>query len=232
MRILTTLLFTPIFLLASMSPAKSMEDVKTYVEESCGTCHALKKISKDIQERIKRKGSHLYYAGNKYQRKWLEAWLQKTTLIRPSGEFPLNHTEVTDEGDVIKGDTLLKHIDLPSVRAKEVTDYLMSLTPNNNLIENVSYTPKKISLSMGKMNFGKFKGCQSCHRDKANEGGQSGPELYTAWNRLQPEYLISYTKDPNLWDVNTMMPNRHLKDSSLQKLVDYLKVIGEKNANL
>jgi|TARA_B110001469_G_scaffold27506_1_gene28206 mono/diheme cytochrome c family protein len=205
----------------------SMADTTSYVAETCGGCHALQEVSKDVDERINRKGSHLYYAGNKYQYEWLEAWLQAPTQIRPGGDYPLNHTLVTEDGDVIEADSLLEHMILDSDQAIKVTDYLMTLTPFNELLEQVEYEPKAISQSAGEMNFVKFQGCQSCHRDDPEYGGVSGPELYTAWNRLQQNYIISYTQNPELWDKNTMMPNRHIKNSALEKVANYLKVIGE-----
>jgi hypothetical protein len=80
---------------------------------------------------------------------------------------------------------------------------------------------------MGNLNFGKFNGCDACHRDAPNYGGVSGPELYTAWQRLQPKYIASYITNPVAWDPHTLMPHKELKPTVVKKLVDYLKVNGE-----
>jgi mono/diheme cytochrome c family protein len=204
-------------------------DISATVKNDCASCHSLKKVEKDFTQRLERKGSPLYYAGNKYKEPWLTNWLQNPTTVRPGGAYPPNHTIVTDDGDIIDEKSLPKHVKLSPEKASKVTKYLMSLKGHQDLIDKVTYKPKKISKSSGRMNFVKFQGCQSCHKDSSNEGGASGPELYTSWNRLQPEYIASYIKNPQLWDKFTMMPNKHLKDSRIQKLVDYLKVLGESN---
>ena len=207
----------------------SYADIRTTVKNDCASCHSFKKVETDFTQRLERKGSPLYYAGNKYNESWLINWLQNPVTIRPGGSFPPNHTIVTDEGDIIDEKTLPKHMKLSQKKAKEVAQYLMTLKAHQDLIDKVSYKAKKISKSSGRMNFAKFQGCLSCHKDSSTEGGRAGPELYTAWNRLQAKYIVSYLKEPQLWDKFTMMPNKHLKDSKIQKLVDYLKVIGESN---
>ncbi len=207
----------------------SYADISDTVKNDCASCHSLNKVETDFTQRLEQKGSPLYYAGNKYKKSWLINWLQDPIIIRPGGAYPPNHTVVTDEGDIIEEKTLPKHMNLSSEKAKEVAHYLMSLKAHQDLIDKVTYKSKKISKSSGRMNFVKFQGCQSCHKNSSDEGGVSGPELYTAWNRLQPEYIASYIKNPQLWDKYTMMPNKHLKDSRIQKLVDYLKVLGESN---
>ncbi|HCH23158.1 MAG TPA: cytochrome C [Oceanospirillaceae bacterium] len=204
-----------------------MADTASFFAETCGDCHALQAVSKDVKERISRKGSHLFYAGNKYRPQWLESWLQAPTQIRPGGAYPPDATLVTDEGDIILTNTLPKHLSLDADEAKKVTSHLMTLTPFSSLLEQVDYQPKKISKSAGKMNFVKFQGCQSCHQNQPDEGGLSGPELYTAWHRLQQKYIISYSQHPELWDKNSMMPNRHIKEKALKKVANYLKIIGE-----
>ena len=35
--------------------------------------------------------------------------------------------------------------------------------------------------------------CIGCHQDEPGYGGVSGPELYTAWERLQPSFIASWT---------------------------------------
>ncbi len=206
------------------------EDVGQYVSKSCAGCHALTQAeikNADVSERARRKGPPLYYAGDKFKQKWLERWLAKPVRLRPAGSFPPDHTIVTDDGDVIDRATLKDHLALPAGKTKLVAGYLMGLHMGDKPLLNSQYKPKKISKMLGSMDFNKFKGCSACHRDAADNGGVSGPELYTAWSRMQPEFLISYIKDPVAWDVHTMMPDKHLKEKEIHKLVDYLKLIGE-----
>lgn len=208
----------------------SADEVKGYVENTCAACHAMTKPNYEelgISERLDRKGPHLYYAGDKFNKEWLVSWLESPERIRPAGDFPPNHTIVTDEGDMVDESTLHEHIAVPKEMVEPVADYLMSLHLENAPQMAEEYTPKKVSPVMGRMNFYKFKGCATCHRDEPDSGGLSGPELYTAWSRLNPNFFITYVVDPVAWDPNTMMPNRHLKEGDVHQLVDYLKGKGE-----
>lgn len=218
-----------IFCVSAMHTAMA-EEVKTYVSSACAGCHVLTEdgmTKTDVSERMYRKGPPLYYAGDKFRQDWLERWLADPVRIRPGGAFPPDHTVVTDDGDVIDSKTLTAHIALPEDKAEAVAAYLMGLRAAHKPALEESYSPQKVSRMLGSMNFNKFKGCSSCHRDEEDTGGQSGPELYTAWTRMQPEFIVSYTRDPAAWDPHTMMPDRHLKEKEIHKLVDYLKLIGE-----
>ena len=208
------------------------ENMSNYMENNCTSCHALTEPvykSMGVSERINRKGPPLFFSGNKFRKEWLVSWLQKPVRIRPGGSYPPSHTIVTDEGDFIDEKSLKSHPLVSKKLAEEISDYLLSLRPNDALINQEKYEAKSISLMMGKMNFNKFKGCAACHRDSEDSGGISGPELYTAWLRLKPDFISSYIKNPISWDPYSMMSQKHLKDKDVHKLVDYLKIITEQN---
>jgi len=201
-----------------------------YLAAQCADCHALSAAEVDglpFTERAQRKGPQLHYAGNKFREDWLRAWLVAPTRIRPGGSFPPAHTVVTDEGDFIDEATLADHPSVPDESVDAVVAGLMGRKLQDPPMLAETYEPKNGSLMLGKMNFNKFKGCGACHRDAPDSGGLSGPELYTAWFRLQPGFLVSYTADPVAWDPHSMMPNRHLKESDIHKLADYLKLVAE-----
>jgi cytochrome c2 len=213
---------------ASVPPAQA--DVVADVQQQCGSCHALAHdyATQNIQERAARKAPPLDYAGNKFRRDWLESWLQKPERIRPAGVFPPAHVQKGADGDTIAASGLAEHPALPAAQAKAVADHLMTLTPLGKLIEAQNYAPGSIALRMGKMNFGKFKGCDACHQDAPGQGGISGPELYTAWQRLQPGFISGYIADPTAWDPHSMMPKGDLNADAVHKLTNYLKAIAEK----
>lgn len=217
-------------LLAAGAPVAAQADVAADVQQQCGSCHALTHdyAAESIAERAARKAPPLDYAGNKFNREWLVSWLQKPEPIRPAGTFPPAHVQAGADGDTIAAGGLTKHPALPAAQAEAVADYLMTLTPFTKLIQAQNYTPGNIALRMGKMNFGKFKGCDACHQDAPGKGGVSGPELYTAWQRLQPGFISAYIADPVVWDPHTMMPKGDLNDDAVHKLANYLKAIGEK----
>lgn len=220
-----------VLLLALGGARVAFADTAAELRQQCGACHALERpdyAAQGIAERIDRKGPPLYYAGNKFRREWLVRWLQQPTRLRPAGMFPPAAVRATPDGDVVDESRLPKHPTLPAAQAEAFADYLMTLRPFDALLAAVAYQPGSISLRMGQMNFGKFKGCDGCHQDAPQHGGVSGPELYTAWARLQPAFIAAYIGDPVAWDPHTMMPRSDLNADAVGKLVDYLKAIGEK----
>lgn len=211
--------------LAVCAPAPAGE-----AETRCGGCHALTApdvAARGIAERLERKAPPLWYAGNKYREGWLASWMQAPVTILPAGYFPNAAIRQTPEGDVPDPDKLHRHEPLPAALAESIAAELMALRPHDALIAAVSYTPGTLALRMGTMDFRKFKGCQSCHQDAPGEGGLSGPELHTAWQRLEPAYMASFIADPKAWDANTIMPRMEMNEAAVNKLVDYLRLIGD-----
>ena len=78
---------------------------------------------------------------------------------------------------------------------------------------------------MDEMMFDKFYlGVWPCRQIEPHYGGLSGPEVYTAATRLQPEYIASFIRNPQLGN-STWMPNKHVSDNNIQKLGYYFEEI-------
>jgi cytochrome c2 len=214
----------------SLPLAAHAADPAALVQEKCAGCHSLEApdAAAGPAERAQRKAPPLHYAGNKFRRDWLAAWLQKPVRIRPAGVFPPAHAQSTPKGDVVDPAALPAHPALPAAEAQAAADHLMTLKPLEKLIQSERYEPGGIALRMGQMNFGKFKGCDGCHQDAPERGGVSGPELYTAWQRLQPRFISAYIGNPVAWDPHSMMPGAEMNADNVHKLANYLKAIGEK----
>ncbi|MCB1660968.1 MAG: c-type cytochrome [Pseudomonadales bacterium] len=205
-------------------------DGEQLLKESCSNCHQINtpdRASLTLQEKMTRKGPPLYFAGHKYQQPWLENWLQHPTKITPAGGgFWVNAVVVTDEGDEIDETKLTRHVAVSQEQAKAIATFLMTLKPYPELINEGEYTAKKIPRMLAAKDFRKFKGCVACHRDEKDFGGVTGPELYTAMQRLKPEYIASYIRNPTAWEPRSLMPNNHLNDAPIYKLMNYLNIIG------
>lgn len=217
-------------LLGLFLPLASHADGGAKVREQCAGCHAIEKpdyAALGVTERSERKGPPLFYAGDKFNAQWLEAWLVAPKRIRPAGAFPAAHVRPSEQGDVVDPATLSEHPALSAADAAAVTQYLMQLRPFQERIAAQTYQPADVEMRMAQMNFGKFKGCDGCHRHSPDLGGQSGPELYTAWDRLQPAFISAYIADPVFWDPHTLMPRAGLNEKEVHKLVNYLKKVGE-----
>jgi mono/diheme cytochrome c family protein len=200
--------------------------------QQCVSCHNMTgPAAQTLKEAFAKKGPDLFYAGNKYRQEWLVSWLQKPVRIRPAGMYYGNHIKPGAKGDEIDAGTLQDHIALTKEDAVAMAAALMKLKPHDELIAREKIEPGTISKQMGEMNFDKFWGCMACHLIEPEYGGNSGPELYTAGRRLQPEYMASFIRNPQAWQPKNWMPNKDVSDGSIQKLVHYLQVLSQESEN-
>lgn len=139
------------------------------------------------------------------------------------------HIKPGKKSDEIDTASLVRHPRLSSENATRVAEELMSLKHHQKLVKAGDYQPGSISITLGEMIFDKFKGCLACHQIEPGYGGLSGPEVYTAANRLQEDYLISFMRNPQAWEPKIFMPNKNLTEKDLQKLVHYLRALSQEN---
>jgi len=193
---------------------------------SCAACHALTKPTDTSMERaFARKGPDLWYAGSKFKAEWLTAWLQDPKPIRPAGyPFFANLKEGTDH-DEVDASKLTPHPKLAKADAEAASAALMALTAPD-LVSAGGYKGDASSARMGAMAFTKLRGCASCHSGEGGQGGLSGPELTDAGARLQADFVVAYTADPQRFDPHVSMPTQKLSDQDLQRLAGYLATLG------
>lgn len=202
------------------------------LQKECASCHNISgPVAQTLKEAFARKGPDLSYAGNKYRQEWLASWLQKPERIRPAGMYYGDHIKTGPKGDEIDPSTLTSHVAISKEDATAIATELMKLRPHDDLIAREKIEPGTITKQMGEMNFDKFWGCMACHLIEPEYGGLSGPELYTAGKRLQPEFMASFIRSPQAWEPKTWMPNKEVTDSAIQKLVHYLEVLSKESAN-
>lgn len=207
-------------------------DGMAVLKAGCVDCHSITgPAPQNLKAIWDRKGPDFFYAGNKYREEWLVEWLQKPTRIRPAGEFYENHIKPGAKHDEVDAATLKDHVALSKADAGAVAAELMKLKAHDDLIATEKIEPGTISKQSGEMAFDKFLGCIACHRIEPDYGGLSGPELYTAGKRLQPEFIASYIRSPQAWDPLIWMPNKHVTDANIQKLVHYLELLSKDSGN-
>lgn len=220
--------------LASVCFNAAAADGNEILKSSCSSCHNLTgPAPTTLKELWSRKAPDLFYAGNKYRAEWLEAWLQKPTRIRPAGMFYADNLKSGEKAEVVDTAKLSDHQALDKEKATAVTAELIKLKPHDDLIAKEAIEPGTIGLTMGEMVFDKFTGCLACHEIEPEYGGVTGPELYTAGARLQPAFIASFTRSPQAWDPKTWMPNKHVSDINIQKIVRYIDALSKEanNAN-
>jgi len=218
------------FILVSMASLTNAlaDGGASILNERCASCHDLKGPAPTTLAKLwQRKGPDLFYAGNKYNQAWIEAWLQNPKRIRPAGMFYRQHIKPGPKHDIVDTSTLKPHIALTKAEANAVANALMKLKANSALTakEKLVSAPSPL----GEMMFDKISGCMACHQIEPGFGGMSGAEVFTAGRRLQPAFMLSFIKNPQAWDPKTWMPNKHLPADNVQQLVNYLIDLSREN---
>lgn len=215
-------------LLGSLGPNSALAD-DVLTRAGCDGCHLLAPPAPEARNLAAfeaRRAPDLFYAGSKFRPEWLHVWLQNPKRIRPAGLHPARNAQTIGGQDQLDASRLEPH---PAVLASEVealVDALIALDwQSERLPDTLQLRP--VPRMLARLNFVKFKGCASCHRSSEDFGGLSGPELYTAWARMRPEFLWSYIADPQAWDPVAPMPGYALVPGEVGKLVQYLRQLSE-----
>lgn len=211
------------------SDAMALEG-STIVKKKCVSCHnIMRPAPRTFQGVLKRRAPDLFYAGSKFKRQWLIRWIQKPSLIRPSGVMFINNI-VTRKGRDIIDNAKVKPCPskLKPAEAQSVADFLMTLKDPKMPIGVVD-PKKRLRKSKALMTFASKYPCIGCHtimfKGKVR-GGKSGPDLRNAGNRLNPDWVYARIENPQYWDPKTWMPKiemSHKKRTMLTLLINSMK---------
>jgi mono/diheme cytochrome c family protein len=212
---------------SSRSVQEAQSEGQKIAAAKCAACHSFQSSGQiDPEELEHSQGPTLAYAGNKFQLSWLEKWLVAPTRIRPAGYLTYRYVVSTAEGDRINEAALPAHPTLSPAEAKAVAGYLSSLKKEPN-----AYPASETTGTVrAQLHFEKILGCGSCHQVQPGHGGLSGPELYTAYERINRGWGTAFMAEPNYW--NTIpMPKISIRGDQLAALSDYLfQAPAEKSA--
>ncbi len=224
MRITLLTFFCMAFFPASALADPALDVAAVIQGKKCAVCH---RFAKDDAV-----GAYpapdLFYAGDKFQSKWLTGFLLKPEAIRIAGH-------ITDPG-FLQGqpETQGSHPSLSEEEAEAMGAYLMSLK-----LEGLG--PAKVdagALSKGqqvkaKILFERDYGCTACHKGvnlaRKPKGGISGPALIDAGNRLNPDWIYHWLKNPKAFLARGRMPVYKLDDAAVVQIVKYLMTLKKEN---
>jgi mono/diheme cytochrome c family protein len=193
---------------------------------ACSGCHALTKPSDTSFERLwTRKAPDLWYAGDKFNRDWLVAWLQDPKPIHPAGYPYFKTVKEGTEHDEPDPTKITPHVKLSKPDAEAAATALLALKGPADLVPAGAYKGDPGG-RMGALAFIKLRGCQACHQGEGGQGGLSGPEMTDAGARLRPDFIAAYTADPQRFDPHVWMPKLKLNDQDIQRLTGYLTALG------
>ena len=198
MKPLLTAALSAAFLVAAAAPglADTAAGKAAFEAKGCADCHYTSGPAreKNIEDQLAKKGPELWYAGSKFQKPWLAAWLADPKPIRP---MKFNDLTVENPAD---------HPKLAGGDAASVSDFLMGLTSADVAAGKVK--PKKNP--KGRQIFNKKMPCSGCHqyagRKNKITGGRSGPSLVEAGVRLNPDWILAYLQKPKVFKPIEMMP--------------------------
>jgi mono/diheme cytochrome c family protein len=225
-----TTLFGTMLLLPALAAAASGSEI---LQSQCASCHALTRPSDASLERLwNRKGPDLWYAGVKFNKAWLVQWLQAPTVIRPAGVMyrKVIHAGGSGTPDAIDASQVPAHMKLGAADADAAADALLALGADAGLVQKGAFKQESSNVAMASLLFNKLRGCSSCHAAKTGGPPHSGPEMFTAGDRLQPDYVVEYIRDPQKFDPHIWMPKLELTDGDVQKLTGYLMTLKQAGA--
>ncbi|MFQ5481004.1 MAG: c-type cytochrome [Thermodesulfobacteriota bacterium] len=186
---------------------------RTIFTMQCISCHSINRPAArpTIDEALGEKGPAMWYAGSKYKEGFIKRWIQDPKPLR--GMVYNSLTERSEGG----------HMTLDTAEAAEVATYLMGLTSPD--VVEVEIKPK--ATVRGRFIFQKKLGCYGCHTIKRGSrvvGGLTGPTLLGTADRLNPQWIYSYIKNPGAFTPRSPMPNysKMLSEVKLKALIAYI----------
>lgn len=187
-------------------------------ERSCRGCHTFQHPGEpDVLAIDRTEGPDLSYAGTKFQASWLGRWLVAPTRLRPAGYLSYRYVTPTSRGDVVEPARIPRHPALSAEDAPAVAAFLQTL---KRPINPYPAGPPNESIR-AEVHFSKLLPCGGCHQARVGAGGISGPELITAAERLDPDWLGSMVADPGAWRPG-IMPAADIRAEQVGALVQYL----------
>ncbi len=203
-------------LLCLLPGSLAMAEPRLEETMGCVACHRFSPGTSIDQQ----KAPDLFYAGNKFQKKWLEGFLQNPTQIRKAGF-------VTALGFLSGKSDTAAHVSLSEQNSQKMSAYLISLKLQDLETKRVDDQP----LSKGqrvrtKILFERDYGCIACHEGLnltgQARGGVSGPSLANAGNRLQADWVFNRLKTPEKFALKSRMPKFPLEEDILIRLSKYI----------
>lgn len=192
-----------------------------FAAKQCESCHAMSGpvAAVPVEERPGIKGPPLWFAGSKFQKEWLIAWLENPVPVRRVNYGTLD--KVSDE-----------HPALSAAEAADIGDYLSGLIDPETKSGVVVTTKLAVrKMFKGEKLFIKKQVCFGCHEYPSKQGdigGFTGPTMVGAGERLQADWVYAFMKDPLHYYPNGRMPvygeqaHEPYTDVELKLLAQYL----------
>lgn len=192
-------------------------------ELNCAGCHRMQGI-----DRATMLGPDLSNVGNKVTREWIYKWLKEPHIV------------VDASGNtVVDGYQTVEEPRMPQFRLTEqeitaLSAYLSSL--KSHPFEPYKFDPRVLGAlekrpdlaELGQERFRQMF-CTTCHSlavTRGDEtkliGGDIGPELTKVASKVNPDWLITWLRDPQSYLSHALMPRYQWSDEDLYKVTQYI----------
>lgn len=179
---------------------KLMDDLR------CLSCHSISGSGGDM-------APDLTHEGSAVQRGWLEDFMKNPNTLRPALIRRMPKFNLTPDEIKTLSDYMLVAYQAPGLDSEML--HPSDLGPD--------------AAARGKQLFYSKYGCQACHIvDYKADKGYIGPALASAGNRLTPEWMFRWLKNPNALRAGTLMPNLNLQDEDARDLTAFLTTLKAK----
>jgi mono/diheme cytochrome c family protein len=192
-------------------------------ELNCQGCHRLPGV-----ERPAMLGPDLTNVGAKVSREWIYKWLKEPrTIVDKDANVTVNGYETEEEPRMPKfrlTETELRGLSgyLSSQKTKSFVPYKLDA----RVVAAWSKNPELAS--QGELRFRQMF-CSTCHSlsvTRAGEtkliGGDIGPELTKVGSKVNPDWLVTWLRDPQGYLPHTKMPRYGWSDEDLYKVTQYI----------
>ena len=218
MRIVVSILFFLCWGSALLVAAEPEE----ITQKGCRECH---RFSSD--ENPPKQGPDLFYSGDKFQKNWLNKFLQSPEVIHEV-IFSPKLGLVNGKSKVIK-----PHAKLTKDESGRVTSFLSTLQLPGLELGKVNEEPlSKAESARAKISFERSFGCISCHRTLnligRVRGGVSGPSLVNSGLRLKSDWIFHWLKTPQRFMYEGRMPVFNLDEEEVIRITKYILSIRKK----
>jgi len=192
-------------------------------ELNCAGCHRMQGI-----ERPAMLGPDLSNVGTKVTREWIYKWLKEPHIV-----VDASGTTVVD-GYETEEEPRMPQFRLNDQEITALSAYLSSL--KSHPFEPYKFDPRVVAAlgkrpdlaELGQERFRQMF-CTTCHSlavTRGDEikliGGDIGPELTKVASKVNPDWLITWLRDPQSYLSHALMPRYQWSDEDLYKVTQYI----------
>ncbi len=196
-------------------PARAADRINAGEDIVRATCVGCHRIQGAPMPRSTKEAPDLIWAGNKYQRAWLVAWLEN-----PKAKlYPVGY----DSKFKRKG----RHLALSSGEAEQVADFLSTLK-DRRITEGIMKPGTPDEIARGEQLYREHV-CQNCHWTPADNrrgytGGTSSTSLVNMGNRLQADWVYRFNLNPDDFvpQSGAYIPNPALPEKDIYAITAYI----------